>query len=100
MFDKFIEKWSEMETTVQPTVIDGSLKIFNAGYQGDIPEITSEVEELCLDLFINDDGSPNYENIFAIRENGFKVYPTETDTFGWLMAACKKISTNSIIYFG
>ena len=100
MFEKFIEKWTEMESTAQPTISDGGLKIFNAGYQGDIPEITDEVEGLCMDLFIDDDGSPNYENIHDIRNRGFKVYPTETDSFGWLMAACEKISTKSIIYFG
>ena len=100
MFEKFIEKWTEMESTAQPTEIDGSLKIFNAGYQGDIPEITDEVEGLCMDLFIDDDGTPNYDNIHEIRNHGFKVYPTESDSFGWLMAACEKISTHSIIYFG
>ena len=100
MFEKFIEKWTEMESTVKPTEIDGSLKIFNAGYQEDIPEITSEVENLCLDLFISDDGTPNYSNIHEIRNHGFKVYPTESDSFGWLMAACENTSTHSIIYFG
>ena len=100
MFEKFIEKWNLMESTVKPTAIDGSLKIFNAGYQGDLPEITSEVEDLCLDLFIDDDGTPNYSNIHEIRNRGFKVYPTESDSFGWLMAACENTSTHSIIYFG
>lgn len=100
MFEKFIEKWTEMESTVKPTEIDGSLKIFNAGYQGDIPEITSEVEDLCCDLFINGSGGPNYKNIREIRNHGFKVYPTESDSFGWLMAACEKVDTHSIIYFG
>ena len=100
MFDKFIKKWAEMESTAQPTVSDDGLKIFNAGYQGDIPEITSEVEDLCLNIFIDNDGTPNYENIFAIRKIGFKVYPTEYDSFGWLMAACEKLDTHSIIYFG
>ena len=105
MFDEFIKKWTEMESTMQPTVCrdegEGEdLKIFNAGYQGDTPEITDEVEGLCCDLFIAENGSPNYENIFAIRKFGFKVYPTETDSFGWLMAACKKIDTHSIVYFG
>ena len=100
MFEKFIEKWTEMESTAQPTAVEGFLKMFNAGYQGNVPEIASEVEDLCLDLFIDDDGSPNYGNIREIRNHGFKVYPTETDSFGWLMAACEKLDTHSIIYFG
>lgn len=100
MFEKFIEKWIEMESTVKPTEIDGSLKIFNAGCQGNIPEITSKVEDLCLDLFISDNGTPNYSNIHEIRNRGFKVYPTEYDSFGWLMVACEKLDTHSIIYFG
>lgn len=100
MFEKFIEKWNLMESTVKPNISDDGLKIFNAGYQGDIAEITSEVEDLCLDLFIDDDGTPNYDNIHEIRNHGFKVYPTESDSFGWLMAACEKTSTHSIIYFG
>ena len=100
MFEKFIEKGNLMESTVKPTAIDGSLKIFNAGYQGDLPEIVTEVEDLCLDLFIDNSGSPNYNNILEIRNHGFKVYPTESDSFGWLMAACEKTSTHSIIYFG
>ena len=100
MFEKFIEKWNLMESTAHPTVSEDGLKIFNVGYQGDLPEITDEVESLCLDLFIDDDGTPNYDNIHEIRKHGFKVYPTESDSFGWLMAACEKISTHSIIYFG
>lgn len=98
MFKKFIEKWNLMESTVKP-MVDGYRKIFN-GYQGDLPEITSEVEDLCLDLFIDDDGTPNYSNIHEIRNLGFKVYPTEYDSFGWLMVACENTSTHSIIYFG
>ena len=100
MFEKFIEKWTEMESTTQPTISDGGRKIFNAGYQGDIPEITDEVESLCYDLFIEKNGFPNYKNIQEIRNYGFKVYPTEFDSFGWLMVTCEKTSTNSIIYFG
>lgn len=98
MFEKFIEKWNLMESTVKP-MVDGYRKIFN-GYQGDLPEITSEVEDLCLGLFIDDDGTPNYSNIHEIRNHGFKVYPTEYDSFGWLMVACENTSTHSIIYFG
>lgn len=105
MFDEFIKKWSEMEATCSPIICrdeaeDGDRRVFNAGYQGDLPEITDEVEGLCMDLFIDNDGTPNYENIFAIRKIGFKVYPTEYDSFGWLMAACEKLDTHSIIYFG
>lgn len=105
MFEKFIEKWTEMESTVKPSVCrddaeDDNLQVFNGGYQGDLPEIVTEVENLCLDLFIDDDGTPNYENIREIRNHGFKVYPTEYDSFGWLMVACEKTSTHSIIYFG
>ena len=99
MFEEFIKKWNLMESTVKP-MVDGYHKIFNAGYQGDLPEAVTEVEGLCMDLFIDDSGSPNYKNIREIRNHGFKVYPTETDSFGWLMAACEKISTKSIIYFG
>ena len=100
MFEKLVWKWNLMELTVKPTAIDGSLKIFNSGYSGDLPEIVTEVENLCLDLFIDDDGTPNYENIREIRNQGFKVYPAESDSFGWLIGACEKTSTNSIIYFG
>ena len=100
MFEKFIEKWTEMESTAQPTEIDGYRKIFNTGSQEDLPEITSEVEDLCMDLFINGSGSPNYKNIREIRNHGFKVYPTDSDSFGWLMAACENTSTHAIIYFG
>ena len=100
MFEKLVWKWNLMELTVKPTEIDGTLKIFNAGYQRDLPEIVREVEDLCRDLFINNDGTPNYKNILEIQNQGFKIYPTESDSFGWLMAACEKTSTHSIIYFG
>ena len=100
MIEEFIKKWTEMESTVKPTVSDDGPKLFNAGYQGDLPEFVTEVEDLCLDLFISDDGTPNYSNIHEIRNRGFKVYPTESDSFGWLMAACEKLDTHSIIYFG
>ena len=99
MFEEFIKKWNLMESTVKP-MVDGYRKIFNAGCQGDLPEAVTEVEDLCLDLFIEENGYPNYGNIFAIRKIGFKVYPTESDSFGWLMAACENTSTHSIIYFG
>ena len=99
MLEKFSDKWNLMESTVK-RMVAGYRRIVNAGYQGDLAEAVTEVEDLCLDLFITDYGTPNYSNIHEIRNRGFKVYPTESDSFGWLMAACENISTHSIIYFG
>lgn len=99
MFEKFIEKWNLMESTVKP-MVDGYRKIYNSGYDGNVAEIANDIADLCCDLFITESGSPNYRNIKEIRKQGFKVYPTETDSFGWLTAACEKIDTHAIIYFG
>ena len=93
MFEEFLMKWAQMETE-----IPGNNQYYNAGE--DVPEISYEIEGLCSDLFISDNGTPNYSNIHEIRNRGFKVYPTESDSFGWLMAACEKVDTHSIIYFG
>ena len=93
MFEEFLMKWAQMETE-----IPGNNQYYNAGE--DVPEISYEIEWLCSDLFITEEGRPNVSNIEAIRKYGFQVYPTERDSFGWLCAACKKLSTNSIIFFG
>ena len=93
MFEEFLMKWAQMETE-----IPGNNQYYNTGE--DVPEISYEIEGLCSDLFITEEGRPNVSNIEAIRKYGFQVYPTERDSFGWLCAACKKLSTNSIIFFG
>lgn len=93
MFEEFLMKWAQMEAE-----IPGNNQYYNAGE--DVPEISYEIEGLCSDLFITEEGRPNVSNIEAIRKYGFQVYPTERDSFGWLCAACKKLSTNSIIFFG
>lgn len=54
------------------------------------------LQELTCDLVCGADdllitkGECNWANISALEKLGYKVYPTEKDSFGWLCAAIEK----------
>ena len=50
-------------------------------------DLRDEIESLCCDLFIDNDGNPNMANIQIfndVLQNDYYVGPGEQDGFGWL----------------
>jgi hypothetical protein len=43
-----------------------------------------KLEEWANIFLITSEGTPNWENINIMKENGFNVGPGEADSFGWL----------------
>lgn len=68
-------------------------KKYDALYEGEIGTLTGHTNEL---LILN--GRPNWTNINYLERCGYRVYPTDQDSFGWLCAAVEK--NNHIIIFG
>ena len=47
-------------------------------------QIIETIKDGCCDIFITDNGRVDYKNIQTISSYGYKVYPGEYDSFGWL----------------
>ena len=63
-----------------------------------LQELTRKLEGIVYDALITNDGKCNWANINALRSMGYKVYPTDQDSFGWLCAAVEK--NNHVIIYG
>lgn len=58
-----------------------------------------EVVGLMDETFITSKGHPNYENINWFKERGYRVFPGEKDSFGWLTAGIQKLG-GPVLWFG
>ena len=59
-----------------------------------------ELVGLMNETFITEKGRPNYENINWFKEHGgYRVFPGEKDSFGWLTAGISKLG-GPILWFG
>lgn len=56
-----------------------------------------DIDDIVNDLLISEDGKCNWENINAVREAGFNVYPGEIDSFGWI-SGCIDTKRGTIIF--
>jgi hypothetical protein len=63
-----------------------------------IEDTDGELEGMCCGVLIASGGQPNWEYISKLKAEGFKVYPTEKDSFGWLGAAVR--TNKGVIFFG
>lgn len=93
-FENFIIKLKELFDAKDDfyTIIDKGHKLV---------EYNTEANELSLEAceyLICSDGSVNYSNKKILENNGFKVYPKEKDSFGWLVGAIGK--NNRELIFG
>ena len=59
-----------------------------------------ELIGLMDETFITKKGHPNYENINWFKEHGgYRVFPGEKDSFGWLTAGIRKLG-GPVLWFG
>lgn len=63
-----------------------------------IEDTESELDLLCMEVLIGNDGQPNYYYIQKLKLHGFNVFATEKDSFGWLGAAVR--TNKGLIFFG
>lgn len=60
----------------------------------------NEAEDLCNEYLITESGGCNWSNIDILREHGYRVYPGEKDSFGWLIGCVQKKGDKRILTFG
>lgn len=76
---------------------DSCRKSFNTNL--DDPQLQETLGLMC-DIFIELDGSPNYDNIIWFRDHSnYEVIPGEVDSFGWLSAGIRK-PNGPVLWFG
>lgn len=93
-FDNFIIQLKELFDAEEDfcTTIDNSL---------DLVEYNEEAQRLsgtACEYLITSDGDVNYKNKRILEFYGFKVYPGETDSFGWLTGIIER--NNRKLVFG
>jgi hypothetical protein len=76
---------------------DDTIEIYKAHYSITHPLVDS-AKFLANECLIGDDGHPDRENMDAVCETGFHIFPGEQDRFGWL-TGCIQLS-RGIIMFG
>lgn len=52
-------------------------------------ELLGNIDEMLTELFIDNSGHPEYGNIIEAKKLGLKIYPGETDSFGWLTGCAR-----------
>lgn len=63
-------------------------------------DIYNEVTALCDEYLIGNGGSCNWDNIWILRDNGYRVFAGEKDSFGWLTGCVQKQGDPRIIVYG
>ena len=80
------------EVVVEENICESEIDNFEDGCEYDFyvkwpdEDVRDEVDNICCELFILNNGIPNYENIrtFNNMQSDFEVGPGERDSFGWL----------------
>lgn len=93
-FNNFIKELKELFDSEEDfcTIIDEGL---------DLVEYNDEANRLSGDAckyLITYDGDVDYKNKRILESNGFKVYPGESDSFGWLTGVIER--NNRKLVFG
>lgn len=60
--------------------------------------ICEQVEDLAGELLIGESGRCNWVSINYLRDNGYRVYPVDRDSFGWLVGGIK--TKKGLVTFG
>ena len=63
-------------------------------------ELVDHAEDLCDDYLITSNGDCNWSNIEILRNNGYRVFAGEKDSFGWLTGCVQKKGDNRILVYG
>ena len=56
-----------------------------------------EVQGLCCDHLITEIGTCNCGNIAELKDNGFRVFAGDSDSFGWLVGCIQKVGAPSAL---
>ena len=59
-------------------------------YFRDDNDLHKKVVGLCNELLITDNGGCNWTNINHLKNNGFKVFAGERDSFGWITGCIQR----------
>lgn len=97
VIDELIEKLNELyssDISKAPTVMEDNVMYF------DTSELINEAVSLSNSLLISESSNVNYFNINILRSKGYRVFPGERDSFGWLTGCIQKIGDNRILVFG
>lgn len=63
-------------------------------------DVAYEAEALCNEKLITNNGLCNWENIRVLRDNGYRVFAGEKDSFGWLTGCVQKNGDPRILVYG
>lgn len=55
-------------------------------------ELYEEVVSSCCDVLITSNGQCDWYNIAILRDNGYRVFAGEKDSFGWLTGCIQKLN--------
>ena len=95
-FENFIKKLKEMfdaKEDFYETVKDSC----DNNYV-EYSDLAKDMEYEACKYLIKSNGGVNYTNKSILEENGFKVYPGEQDSFGWLTGVIER--NNRQLVFG
>lgn len=98
--DDLVEALNELQSCDDVKEEDGTL------YFSAHPELTENESDivycecLCNELLISAGGGCNLENIDKVRKAGYKIYPGEKDSFGWLSGCVENLNTRKILVYG
>ena len=64
----------------------------------------SKLSDECICLanmyLVTSNGGCNWDNIYILRDNGYKVFAGERDSFGWLTGCIRKEDDKRILVYG
>ena len=63
-------------------------------------ELYNSIVDICNDMLITNDGTCNWNNMCFLIANGYRVFPGEKDSFGWLTGCIRKNDDRRIVCFG
>lgn len=59
-----------------------------------------DVEGLCCENLITNGGGCNWDNINILRNSGYRVFPGDRDSFGWLVGCIRKHGDKRTVCYG
>jgi hypothetical protein len=73
--------------------------VVGADTDGDLEHIEDEeLEGMCCEVLMLSGGRINWTYVKKLKDEGFNVFPTDQDSFGWLGAAVR--TNKGLIFFG
>jgi hypothetical protein len=90
------ENLSEFIQLLQKINSDAFIKVEYNCYDNYHPDVI-ECSSLANECLITSEGQPDADNIEVLRLYGFRVFPGEVDSFGWL-TGCIQLSRGIIVF--